>query len=205
MDTKWNDMDRDPGENLEYYVAAQINRALDGAVDAPGVIQMQPVKHPRLRAWTGLLALLLGFALVAGSLCSALGQWATGGGEWWKSDWQETKAFQSTVSGYVKDFLTLGAGGTLKWYDTVLESDNIWTSDVSDTASSSDTAMEETGETAPDAAFQVDKNVLYDIRFDYQQIYANTEALLSENAALPEGYNFLLIFRDGKAQAWKDG
>ena len=205
MDTKWNDMDRDPGENLEYYVAAQINRALDGAVDAPGVIQMQPVKHPRLRAWTGLLALLLGFALVAGSLCSALGQWATGGGEWWKSDWQETKAFQSTVSGYVKDFLTLGAGGTLKWYDTVLESDNIWTSDVSDTASSSDMAMEETGETAPDAAFQVDKNVLYDIRFDYQQIYANTEALLSENAALPEGYNFLLIFRDGKAQAWKDG
>lgn len=205
MDTKWNGMDRDPGEDLEYYVTAQIHRALDGAEDAPGVTRIQPGKHPRLRAWTGLLALLLGFALVAGSLCSALGQWVTGGGEWWKSDWQETTAFQATVSGYVRDFLILGAGGTLEWYDTVLESDNIWTSVVRDTASSSDMAMEETGETAPDAAFQVDKNVLYDIRFDYQMIYTNTEALLSENAALPEGYNFLLIFRDGKAQAWKDG
>lgn len=54
MDTKWNDMDKDPGKNLESYVAAQVDRALNGAEDAPGVIRVTAKKHPRLRAWTGL-------------------------------------------------------------------------------------------------------------------------------------------------------
>ena len=204
MDTKWNGMNRDPGENLEDYVAAQIHQALDGAENAPGVVQVQPGKHPRLRAWTGLLALLLGFALVAGSLCSALGQWVTGvSGEWWKSDWQETTAFQSLVSGYVRDFLTLGAGGTLEWYDTVLESDEMWPSVGTDTASSTDMAME--GERAPDADYQADKNVIYAIFSDGKKVYTNTAESLNEVAGLPEDYNFLLIFKAGKARAWKDG
>ena len=214
MDTKWNGMDRNPGENLENYVTDQIHRTLDGVEDAPCVIRVQPKKHPRLRAWTGLLALLLGFALVAGSLCSALGQWVMrGSGEVWELDWQETKAFQTTISGYVRDFLTLGAGGTLDWYDTVLESGDVWSFTGMDTASSSDMAAEETGETAPDAEYQSDKNVLYQIlrlddsRYSLQgeMIYRNTQDDLLGTADLPEGYNFLLIFKDGSAQAWKDG
>ena len=206
MDTKWNGTDRDPGENLEDYVTYQISGALDGGADAPGVIRVEPGKHPRLRAWTGLMALLLGFALAAGGLCSALGQWVMrGSGEAWELDWQETKAFQSTISGYVRDFLTLGAGGTLEWYDTVLESDTIWGSDGTDTAASSDMAAEETGDTAPDAAYQADKNMLYGIRRDSRLRYTNTGDLLDDAADLPEGYNFLLIFKDGRARAWKDG
>ena len=206
MDTKWNGTGRDPGENLEDYLADQISGALDGGADAPGVIRVEPGKHPRLRAWTGLLALLLGFALAAGSLCTALGQWVMrGSGEVWELDWQETKAFQSVVSGYARDFLTLGAGGTLEWYDTVLERDPILTSDGFDTASSSDMAAEETGETAPDGAYQADKNVLYGIRRDSRLRYTNTGDLLDDAADLPEGYNFLLIFKDGRARAWKDG
>ena len=208
MDTKWNGMDKDPGEDLEYYVAARVDEALNGAEDAPGVIRVEPKKHPRLRAWTGVVSLLLGFALTAGSLLSGLGQWVTGSDlEWWKGDWQETRTFASEVSGYVRDFLTLGAGGELDWYDTVLEG-IVWETDggwweypTSTTA----TAMEDPGYTEPDAAYQSDKNVLYCIRRDNRTLYANTDQALAYASGLPEGYNFLLIFRDGKAQAWKDG
>ena len=201
-------MDRDPGEDLEQYVADQIHEALGGAAKAPGVMRVQLKEHPRLRAWTGLLALLLGFALVAGSLCAALGQWVIGGGRaWWKLDWQETADFQIAVSGYVRDFLTLGAGGELEWYDTVLESGDTLTSGgwwLMTDNSSSDMAMEAAGETEPDAAYQADKNVLYCICRNNRTLYANTEEELA-NVSLPENYNFLLIFREGRAQAWKDG
>ena len=200
-------MDKDPGEDLEYYVAARVGKALDGAEDAPGVLRVKPKKHPRLRAWTGVFALLLGFALVVGSLVSALGRGVSSSNrEWWKSDWQETKAFQSEVSGHVRDFLTLGAGGTLTWYDTVLEGDSGWTSGGWWWETSSDTAMAtEDTDTAPDAFYQSDKNVLYNIYRDDQLCYDNTNLLLLSSQPLPEGYNFLLIFKDGKAQAWKDG
>ena len=201
-------MEHDPGEELEYYVAARVDEAINGAEEAPGVLLVEPKKHPRLRAWTGVAALLLGFALTAGSLLSGLGQWVTGSDlEWWKDDWQETRAFASEVSGYVRDFLTLGAGGTLTWYDTVLEGDSGWTSGgwYSDTASDSAMASEESGHTAPDAAYQADKNVLYCIRKNNRVLYRNTSRALADTSDIPEGYNFLLIFKDGKAQAWKDG
>ena len=200
-------MDKDPGEAVEYYVAARINEALDGSENAPGVLQVKPKKHPRLRAWTGVLALLLGFALVLGSLISALGRGVSSSNrEWWKSDWQETKAFQSEVSGYVRDFLTLGAGGELEWYDTVLEG-TVWETDGGwwGETSSTETAVEEDASGAPDAGYQSDKNVLYVILRHNLSAYTNTDWLLTNPQSLPEGYNFLLIFRDGKAQAWKDG
>ena len=198
-------MDKDPGEAVEYYVAARINEALDGSENAPGVLQVKPKKHPRLRAWTGVLALLLGFALVLGSLISALGRGVSSSNrEWWKSDWQETKAFQSEVSGYVRDFLTLGAGGELEWYDTVLEG-TVWETDGGwwGETSSTETAVEEDASGAPDAGYQSDKNVLYVILRHNLSAYTNTDWLLTNPQSLPEGYNFLLIFRDGKAQAWK--
>ena len=201
MDTKWNGTNHDPGENVEYYVASQIQDALEGAEAAPGVIQVTPKKHPRFRAWTGVLALLAGFALVAGSLLSGLAQWINGSNqEWWKLDWQETGSFQSAVSGYVRDFLTLGAGGELEWYDTVLadtwETDHPW---------SWDTSASTAAEPEPDAAYQGDKNVLYRILDNGKLLYANTDEAIAYTQGLPEGYSFLLVFKDGKAQAWKDG
>ena len=199
-------MDKDPGQDLEYYVAARVDEALNGAEEAPGVVRVEAKKHPRLRAWAGLFALLLGFALVAGSLLSGLGQWVLGSDqEWWKGDWQETASFQYLVSGYVRDFLTLGAGGTLTWYDTVLEGDSGWTDGGWWGEPTSDTAMEDPGYTAPDAAYQADKNVLYGIYRGSALRYSNTDQALAYASGLPEGYNFLLIFRDGRAQAWKDG
>ena len=207
MDTKWNGTNHDPGEDVEYYVASQIQDALEGAEAAPGVIQVTPKKHPRFRAWTGVLALLAGFALVAGSLGTAAGRWITGGDlEWWKGDWQETRAFASEVSGYMRDFLTLGAGGELTWYDTVLEG-TVWETNGGwwgDTATT-ETAEEADTNTAPDAGYQSDKNVLYRITKDGEDLYTNTDWSLANPNSLPEGYSFLLVFKDGKAQAWKDG
>ena len=207
MDTKWNGTNHDPGEDVEYYVASQIQDALEGAEAAPGVIQVTPKKHPRFRAWTGVLALLAGFALVAGSLVGALERWATGNdGDFWKTDWQETAGFRQAVGDYVRDFLTLGAGGELTWYDTVLEG-TVWETNGGwwgDTATT-ETAEEADTNTAPDAGYQSDKNVLYRITKDGEDLYTNTDWSLANPNSLPEGYNFLLIFRDGKAQAWKDG
>ena len=207
MDTKWNGTNHDPGEDVEYYVASQIQDVLEGAEAAPGVIQVTPKKHPRFRAWTGVLALLAGFALVAGSPLSGLAQWINGSNqEWWKLDWQETGSFQSAVSGYVRDFLTLGAGGELEWYDTVLEG-TVWETNGGwwgDTATT-ETAEEADTNTAPDAGYQSDKNVLYRITKDGEDLYTNTDWSLANPNSLPEGYNFLLTFENGKAQAWKDG
>ena len=156
MDTKWNGMDKDPGEDLEYYVAARVDEALNGAEEASGVLRVEPKRHPRLRAWTGVVSLLLGFAFVAGSLLSGLGQWVLGSDqEWWKGDWQETASFQYLVSGYVRDFLTLGAGGELAWYETAVENGDTWTDGGWWWDTSSETAaptVEESGERAPDAA-----------------------------------------------------
>ena len=221
MDTKWNGTNHDPGEDLEYYVASQIQEAMESAEDAPGVRRVTPKKHPRLRAWTSLAALLVGFALVVGSLGTAAGRYVTHGGQsLWCSDWQETDAFRREVSYYVKDFLTLGAGGELDWYDTVLQSGDTWatsgfswgnsfawgaTTSASEWDATAPTSSMEAEEEAPDAAYQWDKNVLYRIARDGEDLYANTGLSLVTHRALPEGYNFLLIFEDGKAQAWKDG
>ena len=221
MDTKWNGTNHDPGEDLEYYVASQIQEAIEGAEEAPGVRQVTPKKHPRLRAWTSLAALLVGFSLVVGSLGTAAGRWITGGDlEWWKGDWQETRAFASEVCGYMRDFLTLGAGGELGWYDTVLQNGDTWaasgfswgnsfawgaTTSAWEWDTSAPASSMEEEEEAPDAAYQWDKNVLYRVVRNSTILYANTEEPISYSGGLPEGYNFLLIFRDGKAQAWKDG
>ena len=207
MDTKWNGTNHDPGEDVEYYVASQIQDALEGAEAAPGVIQVTPKKHPRFRAWTSLAALLVGFSLVVGSLLSGLAQWINGSNqEWWKLDWQETGSFQSAVSGYVRDFLTLGAGGELEWYDTVLadtwETDHPWSWD---TSASTAVELDDPAEPEPDAAYQGDKNVLYRILDNGKLLYANTDEAIAYTQGLPEGYSFLLVFKDGKAQAWKDG
>ena len=106
----------------------------------------------------------------------------------------------------MRDFLTLGAGGELTWYDTVLEG-TVWETNGGwwgDTATT-ETAEEADTNTAPDAGYQSDKNVLYRITKDGEDLYTNTDWSLANPNSLPEGYSFLLVFKDGKAQAWKDG
>lgn len=144
---------------------------------------------------------------MVGSLGTAAGRYVTcSDGQWWSSDWQETDAFRQTVSDYVRDFLTLGAGGELDWYNTVLEG-TVWQTDGGwwGELSVSEPAVEETVDAAPDAGYQWDKNVLYQILQNGKPLYTNTDQALAYVQGLPEGYNFLLIFKDGKAQAWKDG
>ena len=147
-------MDKDPGETVEYYVSARVHQALDGAEDAPWRPSGAAEKAPPAPGWTGVLALLLGFALVLGSLTAALARWVTrSDGDFWKADWQETAGFRSEISGYVRDFLTLGAGGELEWYDTVLEG-TVWETDGGwwGEASTTETAVEADASGAPDAA-----------------------------------------------------
>ena len=45
----WNGTNHDPGVDLEYYVASQIQEAVEGVEEAPGVVRVKPQKHPRLR------------------------------------------------------------------------------------------------------------------------------------------------------------
>ena len=212
MDTNWNSTGHDPGEAVEYDVASRIQQALEDGNPASGVMKVTPRKHPRLRAWTGVLALLLGFALTAGSVCAGLEQWVGGSDlAWWNADWRETDAFRREVSRYLEEFLTLGAGGTLEWYETALENGDTWTSGGWwwDTASETAAAMEDTGDAAPDDAFRWDKNVLYRVVGKPEGTltsYANTDAAaLASFSALPEGYGFYLEFRNGRARAWLDG
>ena len=91
---------------------------------------------------------------------------------------------------------------------------SVWLSDwgtqtetAAEPAAEEETAPAEE-ETAPDAAFQGDKNVLYRIigtSKGKSVTYSNTDASLTSHTFVPEGYGFYLVFRDGSAQAWMDG
>ena len=61
-----------------------------------------------------------------------------------------------------------------------------------------------------------DKNILYSISYDGKEKYTNISgipgvsgtsgaALSSDPAALPEGYNFLLVYEKGAVKIWQDG
>jgi len=51
-----------------------------------------------------------------------------------------------------------------------------------------------------------DQNLLYSVAYDGKVLYTNSEALIADGAVtLPEGYNFLLRYENGKVQIFKDG
>lgn len=53
---------------------------------------------------------------------------------------------------------------------------------------------------------QKDKNLLYSIAYDGQVLYANSDQLPTDGSmAMPEGYNFLLCYAEGKVRIFKDG
>lgn len=52
-----------------------------------------------------------------------------------------------------------------------------------------------------------DKNLLYTISYDGKEMYSNTQGkpLSADPSALPDGYNFLLVYENGSVKIYKDG
>ena len=219
MDTKWNSTGPDDG--LEQMVADQVQEALAGAKDAPGVVKLRvPGKTAgKLRAAAGLLALVLGVSLMLGSLGQTAGRLASGadgasfGTGWWSADWQETPAFRREISQRLRAFLVMATGGELDWWDTasgdsyvISESSGVWyTWGTTDTATE-DLTVEDSA--PPDADYAADKNLLYRVRGtgeDASYSNAPVDLILSSSWTAPEGYNFLLTFQDGTVTITKDG
>lgn len=167
-------------------------------------------------------------------------------------DWQETEAFRDEVSSDLRDLLTIGAGGRLDIYNGTYWDEDIYYGDAivqeqeairswwgfgesattgpatmdrgwgAASSSSSPAESEPEKETAPDAAYQNDKNVLYFIETAEKKTYTNTEEGLSffqeaerlRHASSVDGsqvsqaqkdYNFFLTFQNGKVSMVKDG
>ena len=222
MDTKWNSTG--PDEGLEQLVAGEVREALKGVEDAPGVakVRVSGKTCGRLRAAAGLAALVLGMSLVLGSLGQTAGRLASGvdsgsfGSGWWSTDWQETPAFRQEVAQRLRAFLAMATGSDLEWWDTASgdtyivsrEGESFYEWGVTDTSSETAWVEENTATAAPDKHYAADKNLLYQVlgperELLYSNVPAGAEISSSQN--LPEGYNFLLVFRHGRILLRKDG
>ena len=186
-------------------------------------VEIEPVMPQRkgtgLRAAAAFLTFFLGVSLTLGSLCGAVGRRAIGSdyAEWWQNDWQETPVFRNRISNDLESFLAIGVGRTVDWYhpdysveDTVSETGTIWFFADTPTASC-ETSFAEAQDTSPDSAYKHDLNTIYAIHAADGKKYSNLEEVtgyriaLDEYSKLPKGYNFLLIYEDGKVSIWKDG
>ncbi|CAN4037354.1 Portal protein, partial [Dysosmobacter welbionis] len=220
--TKWNSTG--PDEGLEQLVAGEVREALKGVEDAPGVakVRVSGKTCGRLRAAAGLAALVLGVSLVLGSLGQMAGRLASGvdsgsfGSGWWSTDWQETPAFRQEVAQRLRAFLAMATGSDLEWWDTASgdtyivsrEGESFYEWGVTDTSSEIAWVEENTATAAPDKHYAADKNLLYQVlgperELLYSNVPAGAEISSSQN--LPEGYNFLLVFRHGRILLRKDG
>ncbi len=230
MDTKWNNTDKDPGGALEQFVAEEVREAVEAG---KGVKVLRP--GGRVKALAGFLAFFLGMTLALSAL-GALGNriaWERDPSPRWEWDWQETDAFRDEVSHYLREFLTIGAGGAVDFYDgayywdggynsaVVVEQEAIRTwwgfgeaaeatrVEQGTLESVPPAEPEKEPEKEPDAAYQADKNVLYYIRngeIKNGKVYSNMDAGLDKLLARSvEGYNFYLQFVNGRVSIFKDG
>nr|WP_325222072.1 HAMP domain-containing sensor histidine kinase [uncultured Oscillibacter sp.] len=229
MDTNWNSTDKDPGGALEQFVAEEVREAVEAG---KGVKVLRP--GGRVKAPAGFLAFFLGMTLALSAL-GAVGNriaWERDPSPRWEWDWQETDAFRDEVSHYLREFLTIGAGGTVDFYDGVYYWDGGCNSAVVEQEAirtwwgfgeAAEATRVEQGtlepvppaepakepEKEPDAAYQADKNVLYYIRngeIKNGKVCSNMDAGLDKLLARSvEGYNFYLQFVDGKVSIFKDG
>lgn len=205
-------------------MAGEVREALKGVEDAPGVakVRVSGKTCGRLRAAAGLAALVLGVSLVLGSLGQTAGRLASGvdsgsfGSGWWSTDWQETPAFRQEVAQRLRAFLAMATGSDLEWWDTASgdtyivsrEGESFYEWGVTDTSSETAWVEENTATAAPDKHYAADKNLLYQVlgperELLYSNVPAGAEISSSQN--LPEGYNFLLVFRHGRILLRKDG
>ena len=231
MDTNWNSTDKDPGGALEQFVAEEVREAVEAG---KGVKVLRP--GGRVKALAGFLAFFLGMTLALSAL-GALGNriaWERDPSPRWEWDWQETDAFRDEVSHYLREFLTIGAGGTVDFYGgayywdggyngAVVEQEAIRTwwgfgqaaeatrvdQGTLEPVPPAEPETEKETEKEPDAAYQADKNVLYYIRngeIKNGKVYSNMDAGLDKLLARSvEGYNFYLQFVDGRVSIFKDG
>lgn len=228
MDTNWNSTDKDPGGALERFVAEEVREAAEAGKAAK-------VLRPggRVKALAGFLAFVLGATLTLSSLGAAADRivWERDPAPRWETDWQETDAFRTEVSSYLREFLTIGAGGTVDFYsydywdeayagpsvvqeeavrswwgfgETIAEAVLVDQGRESEPDSSDSSPAK--GEQEPDAAYQNDKNLLYFIETAEKKTYTNTaggRAFFLARAV--SDYNFYLSFQDGKVSIVKDG
>ena len=230
MDTNWNSTDKDPGGALEQFVAEEVREAVEAG---KSVKVLRP--GGRVKALAGFLAFFLGMTLALSAL-GALGNriaWERDPSPRWEWDWQETDAFRDEVSHYLREFLTIGAGGTVDFYDgayywdggynsaVVVEQEAIRTwwgfGEAAEATRVEQGTLESVPpaepekelEKEPDAAYQADKNVLYYIRngeIKNGKVYSNMDAGLDKLLARSvEGYNFYLQFVNGRVSIFKDG
>jgi signal transduction histidine kinase len=193
LDTKWNNTDKDPGEALEQFVAAEVREA---AAAGKGVKVLRP--GGRVKALAGFLAFFLGMTLALSAL-GALGNriaWERDPSPRWEWDWQETDAFRGEVSHYLREFLTIGAGGAVDFYDgvyywdggyngAVVEQEAIRTwwgfGEVAEATMVDQGTLdpvfpaepEKEPEKEPDEAYRNDKNVCYFIETAEKKTYSN--------------------------------
>ena len=210
-------------------------------VPAEAVKELSPAqkRYWRWRKTQGavsVLAFLLGVTLILSSLGS-LGSWMAwerGPVPRWGADWQETDAFRDEAARYLREFLTIGAGGKVDFYDSAYWSESggdatvvqeaeayrSWwgfypfqeavlvdrgTAAQEPASSDSDPAKPEE-DREPDEAYRNDKNVLYFIETAEKKTYTNAAGGKAFFLARAvSDYNFYLSFQDGKVSIIKDG
>ncbi len=189
------------------------------------------------KALAGFLAFFLGVTLVISSL-GAVGNrlaWERDPSPRWETDWQNTAAFRDQVSQYLREFLTIGAGGEVDFYsgeywedyggdvavvqeeaararwgfypitEAVVVDRGTAEHEAEPDSSDSDPAKPEK-EQDPDERYRNDKNVLYFIETAEGKTYTNTAGGRAFFLARAvSDYNFYLSFQDGRVSIVKDG
>ena len=227
MDTKWNSTGKDRA--LEQFVAEEVREAVEAGKGAfrPG---------GRARALAGFLAFFLGVTMILSSL-GAVGNrlaWERDLAPCRVTDWQNTAAFRDQVSQYLREFLTIGAGGTVDFYDydywddavagtsvvqeeaararwgfgeTIAEAVLVDRGRESEPDSSDSAPAKPEAEREPDEAYRNDKNVIYFIETPEKKTYANAAGgkAFFLSRSVAGDYNFYLTFQDGRVSIVKDG
>ena len=178
-------------------------------------------RSEKIKGFTGIAAFVVGLSLTLWSLCAAGQMLRTADPEmeWWRTGWQETTAFKTEVSRYLRDFLSMGSGTELDWYDmenrekkeSVFEGLDWRLHGFAATAASETpiaATVKDLSDLSADAAYQKDDNLIYRVADDMGRRYANVK--LGELGShgtddLPEGYNFYLAFKGGKVYIYQNG
>ncbi len=160
-------------------------------------------KWKKSKAVFGFLAFLLGVSMVLeGGLYFGTKLTSSGSRRWisdsFASDWRDTTEFRGFVSSRLERLIMMGAGGWAYGYYSYRADDG--NGPVPSTGA-------ERWAKGIHANMKEDKNVLYTVAKEGENLYSNSDTLTASTTAaqLPEGYGFLLQFDGEKVRAWKDG
>ena len=160
-------------------------------------------KWKKSKSIIGFLAFLLGVSLLLeGALFFGTKLTSSGSRRWisdsFASDWRDTTEFRGFVSSRLERLITMGAGGWAYGYYSYSGDDG--------NGPVPSTGAERWAKGAHER-MKEDKNVLYTVAKEGENLYSNSDTLTASTTAaqLPEGYGFLLQFDGEKVRAWKDG